>query len=62
MKDFNLAMKDNVKITRMLNTQISFGQMKFVKWMKMFYPPQLGKSFIDEDEGDEDGEDFLGKA
>lgn len=28
----------------------------------MFYPPQLGKRFIDEDKGDEDGEDFLGEA
>lgn len=27
-----------------------------------FYPPELGKGFIDEDEGDEDGEDFLGEA
>lgn len=31
-----------------------------MKWM--FYPPQLGKCFIDEDKGDEDGEDFLGEA
>ena len=30
--------------------------------MMTIYPPQLGKSFIDEDDGDEDGEDFLGEA
>lgn len=28
----------------------------------MFYPPQLGKCFIDEDKGDKDGEDFLGES
>lgn len=27
-----------------------------------FYPAKLGKGFVDEDEGDEDGEDFLGEA
>lgn len=27
-----------------------------------FYPSQLSKGFIDEDDGDEDGEDFLGEA
>lgn len=27
-----------------------------------FYPAELGKGFVDEDEGDEDGEDFLGEA
>lgn len=26
------------------------------------YPPQLGKRLIDEDDGDEDGEDLLGEA
>lgn len=41
---------------------IPFGQMKCVTWMKMVYPSQLGKCFIDEDEGYEDGEDFLGEA
>lgn len=30
------------------------------KWM--FYPPQLGECFIDEDKGDKDGEDFLCEA
>lgn len=30
--------------------------------MVMVYPPQLGKGFIDEDEGDEYGEDFLGET
>lgn len=34
-----------------------------MKWgQRWFYPPELGKGFIDEDEGDEDGEDFLGEA
>lgn len=28
----------------------------------MVYPPKLGKSFIDENERDEDGEDFLGET
>lgn len=28
----------------------------------IFYPPQLGKCFIDEDKGDKDGEDLLGEA
>lgn len=28
----------------------------------MLYPPEFGKRFIDEDEGDEDGEDFLGES
>lgn len=31
-----------------------------MKWM--FYPPQLGKCFIDEDKGDKDGEDLLGES
>lgn len=33
-----------------------------VKWVKMVYPSQLGKGFIDEDDGDEDGKDLLGEA
>lgn len=28
----------------------------------MVYPPQLGKGFVDEDDGDEDGEYLLGEA
>lgn len=36
--------------------------MKCVDWMKTVYPNELGKRFVDEDEGDEDGEDFLSKA
>ena len=28
----------------------------------MFYPPQFGKGFINEDDGDEDGKDLLGEA
>lgn len=30
--------------------------------MRMVYPAELGKCFVDEDEGDENGEDFLGEA
>lgn len=31
-----------------------------MKWV--FYPPQLGKCFIDEDKGDKNGENFLGES
>lgn len=31
-------------------------------WIKKKYPKELGKSLVDEDEWDEDGEDFLSEA
>lgn len=44
------------------NQHRNLNEMKCMKWIKMVYPNQLGKGFVDENEGDEDGEDFLGKA
>lgn len=46
----------------MFNMNVDNGMGECEKWMEVVYPAQLGKCFVDEDEGDEDGEDLLGEA